>query len=92
MLQQAVATGRRKVWELCSKYDNDVASGCCNRQEDGMGIVLQQSHYNLEAMLQDGWTSNYKEMLQQYGSILCAVHDIRLPKLKIRDGGFHFAI
>ena len=36
-----------------------------------MGIVLQQSHYNLEAMLQDGWTSNYKEMLQQYGSILC---------------------
>ena len=26
-----------------------------------MGIVLQQSHYNLEAMLQDGWTSNYKE-------------------------------
>ena len=72
MLQQAVATGRRKVWELCSKYDNDVASGCCNRQEDGMGIVLQQSHYNLEAMLQDGWASNYKEMLQQYGSILWA--------------------
>ena len=49
------------AWQLSSKNGNDVATSCCNRQEEGMGIVLQQSHYNLEAMLQDGWTSNYKE-------------------------------
>ena len=44
MLQHPVATDRRKVWELCSKYNNDVATGCCNRQEEGMGIVFQNDN------------------------------------------------
>ena len=49
-----------------------------------MGIVLQQSHYNLEAMLQDGWTSNYKECCTNITALPAGL--IEVAKLEIKYG------